>query len=105
MDYTYRRLEGRITMIKVIVRDLSISGHARWETNERAKANLSVEKSALRCVSAWPLRLLLLITGPVLSFLLTTLANRTSIMATRTTTIRTIQTGCVQFGGRIKYAV
>jgi hypothetical protein len=89
----------------VIVRDPSISGLTRWETNERAQANLGVEKSALRCVSVGPLRSLLLITGLVLSFLQRTPANRTSITATRTTTIRTIQTVCEQFGGGIKYAV
>lgn len=105
MDYTYTRLEGGITMITVIVSDPSISGHARWETNERAQANLSVEKSALRCVSAWPLRLRLTITGLVLRILQRTHGNRTSITATRTTTIRTIQTGFEQFGDGAKYEV
>lgn len=92
-------------MTKVIVRDPPISGHARWETNERAQANLSAEKSALRCVSAWPLRLLLTTTGLVQSFLQRTHGNRTSIMATRTTTIRTTTTTPGLSGGGISYAV
>jgi len=92
-------------MATVIVRGPSISGHTRWETNERVKTNLSVENSALRCVSVWPLRLLLKTTGLVQSTLQHTHGNRTSIMAIRTTTIRTIQTGFAPFGGGIKYAV
>jgi hypothetical protein len=94
-----------MTMTKVIVRDPSISGHARWETNERAQANLSVEKSALRCVSAWSLRLLLPIIGLVPSFRQRTRGNRTLIMAIRTTTTRTIRTVFAQFGDGLKYAV
>jgi len=89
-------------MAKVIVRDPSIAGHARWETNERAQASLNVENSALRRVSAWPLRSLLKTIGLVPRTQQRTHGNRTSIMATRTTTIRTIQTMCVLFGDRAK---
>lgn len=92
-------------MTTVIARDPSISGHARWETNERAQANLGAEKSAPRCVSAWPLRLLLTTTGLVQRTLQRTHGNRTSITAIRTTTIRTIQTVFEQFGDGTKYAV
>jgi len=92
-------------MIKVIVRDPSISGHARWETNERAQANLGAEKSAPRYVSAWPLRLLLTTTGLAQSTRQRTHGNRTSITATRTTTIRTIQTMLEPSGGGISYVV
>lgn len=92
-------------MATAIFRDLSISGHARWETNERAQANLGVEKSALRCVSAWPLRSQRTIIGLVLRILQRTHGNRTSITAIRTTTIRTIQTVFEQFGGGAKYEV
>lgn len=91
-----------MTMATVIVRDLSISGHDRWETNERVKTSRNVEYSALCRVRSWPLRLLLRITGPVLSSLQRTLGNRTSITAIRTTTIRTTTTGCVPSGGGIK---
>jgi hypothetical protein len=92
-------------MATAIFRDLSISGHDRWGTNERAKANLGVEKSALRCVSAWPLRSQRTIIGLVLRILQRTHGNRTSITAIRTTTIRTIQTVFEQFGGGAKYEV
>ncbi len=92
-------------MTTVIVRDPSISGHARWETNERAQANLGVEKSALRCVSAWPLRSQRPIIGLALRILQRTHGNRTSITAIRTTTIRTIQTVFEQFGDGAKYEV
>lgn len=92
-------------MTTVIARDPSISGHARWETNERAQANLGVEKSALRCVSAWPLRSQRTIIGLVPRILQRTHGNRTSITAIRTTTIRPIHTVCEQFGGGTKYAV
>lgn len=54
MDQTYRWREGGLTMAKVIVRVPSIAGRARWLTNERAFAGLSVELSALRRVSARP---------------------------------------------------
>ncbi len=92
-------------MAIAIFRDPSISGCDRWETNERVKTNLSVENSALRCVSAQPLRLLLVTTGLVQSTLQQTLGNRTSITAIRTTTIRTIRAGFAPFGGGIKNAV
>jgi hypothetical protein len=92
-------------MAIAIFRDPSISGCDRWETNERVKTNLSVENSALRCVSAQPLRLLLKTTGLVQRTLQQTLGNRTSITAIRTTTIRTIQTGFAPFGGGIKNAM
>lgn len=92
-------------MTTVIPSDPSISGHARWVTNERAQANRGVEKSASRCVSAWPLRSQRTIIGLVLRILQRTLGNRTSITAIRTTTIRTIQTGFEQFGGGTKYAM
>ena len=94
-----------MTMTKVIVRDPSISGHARWETNERAQASRCAENSVQCRVSVWPLRLLLTITGLVLRIQLRTLGNRTSITAIRTTTIRTIQTGYVVSGGGINHAV
>jgi len=94
-----------LTMTKVIVRDPSISGHARWETNERAQASRCAENSAQCRVSVWPLRLLLPITGLVLRIQQRTLGNRTSTTAIRTTTIRTIQTGCVVSGGGTNHAV
>lgn len=86
-------------MVKAIVRDPSIAGHARWTTNERAKASLSIEKSALRRVSVWPLLLLLTTIGLVVSFLQRTHGNRTSTMVTRTTTIRTTTNVSGQSGG------
>ena len=59
MDIAHHQVEGRLTVATAIVRDPSIAGHDRWATNERAQASLSVENSALRRVSAWPLLLLL----------------------------------------------
>jgi hypothetical protein len=89
-------------MAKVIDRDLSISGHDRRETDEKAKASRKADFSVLRRVSACPLRLLLTTIGLVLRLQQRTHGNRTSIMATRTTTTRTIQTVFVPFGDRIK---
>lgn len=89
-------------MAKAIVRDPSIAGHDRWETNERAKASLSVENSVLRRVSAWPMRLLRTITGQVPRILQRTRGNRTSITGIRTTTIRITTTGFVLSGGGIQ---
>ena len=86
-------------MATVIIRDPYIAGRDRWATNERAKASLSVEHSALRRVSARPLRLLLTTTGLAQSTHQRTHGNRTSTMATRTTTIRTIATMFVPSGG------
>lgn len=91
-----------MTMATVIVRDPSIAGHDRWATNEKAKASLSMENSLLRRVSAWPMRLLLTITGLVPRILQRTRGNRTSTMATRTTTIRVTTNGFGLFGGGIK---
>jgi len=73
-------------MTKVIFRDPHIAGRDRWETNERAKASLSVEHSALRRVSARPLRLLLTTTGLVQSTPLRAHGYRTSVVAPRATT-------------------
>ena len=87
MDQTYCGLKGRLTMATVIVRDPFIAGHTRWETNERAKASLRVEKSSLRRVSVWPLRLLLPIIGPVPSFQLHSLGLISSVPAFRATTV------------------
>ena len=89
-------------MATVIVRDPFISGHDRWETNERAKASRSMENSVLCRVSAWPMRLLLPITGLVPRIQRRTRGNRTSTMATRTTPIRITTTGFGLFGGGIK---
>lgn len=98
MDQTYCKFRGRLTMATVIVRDPSIAGHDRWETNERAKASLSMEKSVLRRVSAWPMRLLLTTIGRVQRIQLQMPGNRTSITAIRTTTIRITATMCVPSG-------
>lgn len=92
-------------MAKVIVRDPFIAGCDRWKTNERAKASRRVDFSARCRVSARPLRLLLATTGLVPSTLQRTHGNRTSITATRTTTIRTIQTMLEPSGGGAKNAV
>jgi hypothetical protein len=92
-------------MAIAIFRDPSISGCDRWETNERVKTNLSVENSALRCVSAQPLRLLLVTTGLVQSTLLLTLGTRPSLAALSTTALRTFLAGFAPFGGGIKNAV
>lgn len=105
MDYIYTRLEGRITMTTVIARDPSISGHARWETNERAQANLGVEKSAPRCVSAWPLRSQRPVIGLVPRALLRALGGRASGPAVRPTPVRALRAVCGQFGGGVKDAV
>ena len=87
------------------IRDPFISGHTRWETNEKAKASPTAELSAIGRVSVWPLRLLLTTTGLVLSTVQRTHGNRTSTMATRTTTIRTIRTMFEPLGYKIKYVV
>jgi hypothetical protein len=105
MDYTYPRLEGRLMMATAIFRDLSISGHDRWGTNERAKANLGVEKSALRCVSAWPLRSQRTIIGLVLRSLQRTHGFRASLTALRAPALRSIHSVFEQFGGGAKYEV
>ncbi len=77
-------------MATVIIRDPHIAGRDRWETNERAQASLSVDLSALRRVSARPLRSPLTTTGQAQRTQQRTHGNRTSTMATRTTTIRTL---------------
>lgn len=87
-------------MVKAIIRDSLIAGRARWETNEKTKVSLNAEQSALSRVSARPLRSLLKTTGLVQSTRQRTLGNRTSTMATRTTTIRTIQTMLGVSGGK-----
>lgn len=92
-------------MAKVIVRDPSIAGCDRWAINERAKASRRVEYSVRCRVSARPLRLLLTTTGHPVSTVQRTHGNRTSITATRTTTIRTIQTMFGPSGGGAKNAV
>jgi hypothetical protein len=40
--------------VKAVISVLSIAGHNRWFINERAKASLNAEYSALRRVSVWP---------------------------------------------------
>ena len=91
-----------MTMAMVIVRDLSISGRDRWKFNERAKASPSLEKSKLCRVSARPKRSLLTITGLALRIQQRMPGNRTSITATRTTTIRITTNVSEPSGGGIK---
>ena len=87
------------------IRDPFISGNNRWETNEKAKASPTAELSAIGRVSVWPLRLLLPATGLVLSTVQRTHGGRTSTMAARTTTVRTIRAMFAPLGYRIKYVV
>ena len=89
-------------MITVNFRDSSISDCNRWATNEKAKASPILEYSEIGRVSVQSLRLLLNSTGLVASSVRQTHGNRTSTMATRTTTIRTIQTMFVPLGVRAK---
>lgn len=92
-------------MAKATVSDPFISGHNRWATNEKTKVSPTAELSATGRVSVWPLRSLLTTTGLVASSVQRTHGNRTSTMATRTTTIRTIQTTFGPSGDKVKYVV
>jgi len=95
-------------MATAIISDLSIAGHDRWETNEKAQASRHMEYSVWRRVSAWPWRLPTTTSGQVQRTLLRTRGTRTSTLATRvtrTTTIRRMRTMFVRLGGRIKYEI
>ena len=95
-------------MATVIISALSIAGHDRWATNERARASRNVETSVLRRVSAWPWRLPTTTSGLVRRTPQLTLGTRTLTLetrGTRTTTIRRMRTMCEPSGGGAKYAI
>jgi hypothetical protein len=87
----------------VNIRDLSIAGCDRWETNEKAQASRVKEHSFLCRVSAQSLRSQTTTSGLLLSTQPRTLGTRTSTLATqgtRTTTLRRTRTTLGRSGNR-----